>query len=229
MSNTSPVNPFSPTAAYAPTVDGSDGQMSGFTKAILIIFLVLGILGIFGSLIAVGQLIIGSAVSANAAVPADGDGAQAPNINLNVFPGALAIQIAMQFVGMILSALMVISGVMGLKHRISGLNLVRWTAAGSAAAPRVEAPGLPAPPRHRILRHQGRVLRRRRLAGPDHHRQDSQIRQKVHRVLLQPHAAGLRLPAVPPHSFGLGHRTGFARRPAAGAPVATGARAAHGV
>jgi len=130
MSNTSPVNPFSPTAAYAPTVDGSDGQMSGFTKAILIIFLVLGILGIFGSLIAVGQLIIGSAVSANAAVPADGDGAQAPNINLNVFPGALAIQIAMQFVGMILSALMVISGVMGLKHRISGLNLIRWTAAG---------------------------------------------------------------------------------------------------
>jgi hypothetical protein len=130
MSNTSPVNPFSPSTAYSPTVDGSGGQMSGFTKALLIIFLVLGVLGIFGSLMAVVQLVIGSAVSANMAGPADGDAAQVPNVNLNVFPGALAIQIAMQMVAILLSTLMVISAAMGLKHRISGLNLVRWTTAG---------------------------------------------------------------------------------------------------
>jgi hypothetical protein len=104
--------------------------MSGFTKALLIIFLVLGILGIFGSLIAIAQLVVGSAVSANMAAPADGDGGQAPNLNLNVFPGALAIQIALQIVAILLSTLMVISGIMGLKHRLSGLNLVRWTTVG---------------------------------------------------------------------------------------------------
>ena len=130
MSNTSPVNPFSPSTAYSPTVDVSSGQMSGFTKALLIIFLVLGILGIFGSLIAIAQLVVGPALSANMAAPADGDGAQAPNLNLNVFPGALAIQIALQIVAILLSTLMVISGIMGLKLRLSGLNLVRWTTVG---------------------------------------------------------------------------------------------------
>jgi len=42
----------------------------------------------------------------------------------------LAIQIALQIVAILLSTLMVISGAMGLKQRLSGLNLVRWTTAG---------------------------------------------------------------------------------------------------
>lgn len=171
MSQFSQTNPYN--APIASNVEGAsaDPTLAGFTKFLLIMFIVFGVLGVvggcFGLIQTIGALIVTSSVGAAASDTGDGDSAgesakegegvsdpaassadaeaidgaaggemdeearvrRMTEAAQNAFPGAMAVQIALQMVSMIVSVLMLLGGVFGLQRKKLGAGLVRGTSA----------------------------------------------------------------------------------------------------
>jgi hypothetical protein len=171
MSQFSQTNPYN--ASVASNVEGTstDPTLGGFTKFLLVMFIVFGVLGVaggcFGLVQSIGAAVITTSVSGTVAEPSDGeavgetaqegDGASDPtaasdeaaggdaaaggemddearvrrmtDAAQNAFPGAMAVQIALQLVSMIVSVLMLLGGVFGLQRKKLGASLVRGTSA----------------------------------------------------------------------------------------------------
>lgn len=170
MSQFSQTNPYNAPVASNAEGTSTDQTLAGFTKFLLIMFIVFGVLGVaggcFGLLQTIGAAVITSSVSGSADA-GDGepvgeameevDGASDPtaaneeaaggdaaaggetddearvrrmtDAAQNAFPGAMAVQIALQLVSLIVSVLMLLGGIFGLQRKKLGAGLVRGTSA----------------------------------------------------------------------------------------------------
>lgn len=180
MSQFSPSNPYNAPVASTFDPNATDRTLGGFTKFLLIMFVVFGVLGVAGGCLGlvqtIGALAVTSAATgvggdadgdaadagaADAGAMVEGDGVTEPAADgndpfaadgdadgaapegmddearvrrmteaaQNAFPGAMAIQIALQLVSMIVSVLMLIGGIFGLQRKKIGASLVRGTSA----------------------------------------------------------------------------------------------------
>ncbi|AMV34108.1 hypothetical protein VN12_18405 [Pirellula sp. SH-Sr6A] len=175
MSQFSPSNPYNAPVASSFDPNATDRTLGGFTKFLLIMFVVFGVLGVAGGCLGlvqtIGALAVTSAATgvggdadagaADAGAMVEGDGVAEPTADgndpfaadgeadgaaaegmdeearvrrmteaaQNAFPGAMAIQIALQLVSMIVSVLMLIGGIFGLQRKKIGASLVRGTSA----------------------------------------------------------------------------------------------------
>lgn len=130
------------TNAYAPSAsafaqDQLNMQIGGFTKFILIVFIVFGALGTFGGCIGVVQTVIGivfagamdAAAAAPEATPAEIAVQDAIKVLGNPYPGAMFVALTQQIVMLLASVAMGIGGIMGMQGKRIGLSTVRWTSA----------------------------------------------------------------------------------------------------
>lgn len=175
MSQFSPTNPYNAPVATNFDANATDQALGGFTKFLLIMFVVFGVMGVAGGCIGLVQTIGAMAVTSatvgasddaegdalnaeemgdaeggvtpaadeNDPFAAEGEAGAAPENAIddeervrrmteaaqNAFPGAMAIQIALQMVSLIVSVLMLLGGIFGLQRKKIGANLVRGTSA----------------------------------------------------------------------------------------------------
>jgi hypothetical protein len=118
--------------AYQPK---GDGKLKPFTKAIFIIYLVLGILGIVGSIIGIVSIALLPMIQKMM----DDAGAN-QQIDMNPFPGAAILTIAMTLFSGALSIGMVWGGISGLNRKLSGLDMTRWVSVALIVYKLIEMP-----------------------------------------------------------------------------------------
>jgi len=106
------INPYNPSIAPA-DLAFSKQPLHGYSKVACIFFIILGALGLMGTL----QSVVGIAVSLS--------GANGAMNTANPFPGAMIVQIAFVIVNCIVSVAMIIAGVLGLKQKQKGAMLIR--------------------------------------------------------------------------------------------------------
>jgi hypothetical protein len=117
MSSSNPYTFESPSSTgYVPQ---PSGRMTGFTKAIFIIHLILGTLGILGSIVGLFVLALFPVIQS-----AMNNGQQdAPT--LEFFPGATILAYVTTLIGFVVSIAMVWGGIAGLNYKSLGLSLIR--------------------------------------------------------------------------------------------------------
>jgi ABC-type transport system involved in multi-copper enzyme maturation permease subunit len=108
-------NPYSP---INPINEDSAGKkpLKGFTPVVCVFFIILGSLGLLQALGAAVQLLVASAMAANAQDQA--------MLNVGI-PGALAISIAFAVVNAGVSVTEIIAGVLGMRQKRTGATLIR--------------------------------------------------------------------------------------------------------
>jgi len=107
-------NPYSTIA----TADQSDSDrrqpIKGFVKVVCIFFIVLGSLGLLGTLQVIVSMVVMLFMDGNQFNP------------LTLFPSAMAISIGIAVINCVVSVLEIVGGVLGLKQKRSGANLIRF-------------------------------------------------------------------------------------------------------
>ena len=94
----------------------SKPQIKGFVKIVCILFIVLGALGLLGTLQAVVSLVFVFLMDGKQFNP------------LTLFTGAMAISIGFAVINFIVSVLEIAGGILGLKQKRTGANLIRFIA-----------------------------------------------------------------------------------------------------
>ncbi|MCU0713145.1 MAG: hypothetical protein MUC43_13880 [Pirellula sp.] len=107
--------------AYEPT---GDGKLKPFTKAVFIIHLIFGILGTIGALFGAISIVLLPKLQEMM-----NEAGVDEQINLNPFPGAYVLMIAMMIISGVLSIAMLWGGISGLKKKLSGLSLIKGVSA----------------------------------------------------------------------------------------------------
>jgi hypothetical protein len=118
--------------AYQPV---GTGTLKPFTKAIFIIYLILGILGIIGSMFGLVTIALLPMIQKLM----DDAGAN-QQIDMNPFPGAAILTVAMTLFSGALSIGMIWGGIGGLKRKLSGLDMARWVSAALIFYKLIEMP-----------------------------------------------------------------------------------------
>lgn len=94
----------------------SKPQIKGFAKFACILFIVLGALGLLGTLQAVASFAFVLMMDGKQFNP------------LTLFPGAMALSIGFAVINFVVSVLEIVGGILGLKQKRSGANLIRFVA-----------------------------------------------------------------------------------------------------
>jgi hypothetical protein len=110
-SNYNPYTSF-PTPSQPETV--GTPQIKGFVKIVCILFIVLGALGLLGTLQAVASMAFVLLMDEKQFNP------------MKLFPGAMAMSIGFAAINGVVSVLEIVGGVFGLKQKRSGANLIRF-------------------------------------------------------------------------------------------------------
>ncbi len=119
MSSDSTFNPYTPSYSAEPGSNAAKGPLKGFVKVACIFFIILGALGLLQTM----QSILGIAMTLfMESTPEQ----QAMN-GMNAFPGAMIATILFAFVNFAASICLLIGGVMGLKQKRIGAQLIRFT------------------------------------------------------------------------------------------------------
>jgi hypothetical protein len=127
MSNLPPINPYDPAIASAPDVP-IGGPMSGFTKFLLIVFIIFGVLGVSGGLWAIAQSAINLAINAGSVDDSASHG-EADSGTPTPFKLSKTTELTLlgfNVLSFIASIVMLVGGAIGLKQKRLGLDLVRW-------------------------------------------------------------------------------------------------------
>jgi hypothetical protein len=96
--------------------------MTGFTKAIFIIHLILGVLGSFGGIMGLVALAVFPAIQAAIENSGQANGAVP---TMEVFPGATILAFVVTSIGLVVSILMVWGGIAGLNYKSIGRSLIK--------------------------------------------------------------------------------------------------------
>ncbi len=110
-------NPYTPTYSVESPV--AKGPLKGFAKVVCIFFIILGALGLLQSMQA--------AVGLSMALLMESTPEQKAMNGLNAFPGALIVTILFSFINFVVSICLIAGGVMGLKQKLLGAKLIRFT------------------------------------------------------------------------------------------------------
>lgn len=121
MSQDSTFNPYSSSPVAADKYVGKI-PLHGYAKVACIFFIILGSLGILGTVAAIVQSLIQIAASANAE-----DGQANPFVQ--AFPGALALSIVFGVVSALVSVAEIVGGVFGLQQKRLGATLIKGISA----------------------------------------------------------------------------------------------------
>ena len=119
MSSDSTYNPYTPTSTNESDSTGAKGPLRGFPKVVCIFFIILGALGLLQSV----QAFVGLAMGLFMEMTPE----QKAINGLNLFPGASIVAILFALINFGVSICLIIAGVMGLKQKILGASLIRWT------------------------------------------------------------------------------------------------------
>ena len=114
-------NPYTPTAVPDSVQGGVKGPLKGFAKVVCIFFIILGALGLLQAMQAAVGLTIMLAMESSPEQKA---------INgMNLFPGQMVITILFALINFAASICLLVGGVMGLKQKMTGAKLIRFTSA----------------------------------------------------------------------------------------------------
>ena len=107
-------NPYTPTFADDRELGGSKGPLTGFVKVVCIFFIVLGVLGLLQTLQIIAGMVFILSMDEKQFNP------------LKIFPGAMALAILVGFINFVVSVCQIVGGVLSLKQKRLGANLIRF-------------------------------------------------------------------------------------------------------
>lgn len=107
-------NPYSSIASRDQPDSESQQPIKGFVKIVCIFFIVLGALGLLGTLQAIASMVFVLFMDGKQFNP------------LTLFPGAMAINIGIAVINCIVSILEIMGGVLGLRQKKAGASLIRF-------------------------------------------------------------------------------------------------------
>ena len=113
MSMDSAYNPYTPTLADDRGHVGIQGPLKGFVKVVCIFFIVLGALGLLQTLQFIAGMVFILSMDEKQFNP------------MKIFPGAMALAILVGFINFVVSVCEIAGGVLGLKQKRLGANLIR--------------------------------------------------------------------------------------------------------
>ena len=116
MSMDSTYNPYTTTFADDQGRVGSKGPLKGFVKVVCIFFIVLGVLGLLQTLQSIAGMVFILSMDEKQFNP------------LKIFPGAMALAILVGFINFVVSVCQIAGGVLGLKQKRLGADLIRYVA-----------------------------------------------------------------------------------------------------
>ena len=108
---------YNPNASFStPSSQDTVGkpQIKGFVKIVCILFIVLGALGLVGTLQAIVSMVLVLFMDEKQFNP------------MKLFPGAMEMSIGFAAINCVVSVLEIVGGVLGLKQKRSGANLIRF-------------------------------------------------------------------------------------------------------
>ncbi len=107
-------NPYIPTFADDQAHGGSKSLLKGFVKVVCIFFIVLGALGLLQTLQTIGGMLFILRMDEKQFNP------------MKIFPYAMALAIVVGFINFVVSVCQIAGGVLGLKQKRLGANLIRF-------------------------------------------------------------------------------------------------------
>jgi hypothetical protein len=119
MSLDSNYNPYTPSYSAEPNTAVAKGPLKGFAKVACIFFIILGALGLLQTM----QSILGISM----ALLMESTPEQQAMNGLNAFPGAMIATILFAFINFAVSVCLLIGGITGLKQKMLGAKLIRFT------------------------------------------------------------------------------------------------------
>lgn len=111
-------NPYSPSGYSIEPVALAKVPLRGYAKVACIFFIILGALGLLQLMAAIAQLAVASLMPQ--------EGGLDPN---SLFPGAMAVGIVFIVLNGAVSIAELLGGILGLKQKLRGANLIRFTSA----------------------------------------------------------------------------------------------------
>ncbi|MCY2983294.1 MAG: hypothetical protein NTY15_06595 [Planctomycetota bacterium] len=114
MNVDSSYNPYTSSSTPSQPETAGKPQIKGFVKIVCILFIVLGALGLLGTLQAIASLVLVLFMDEKQFNP------------MKLFPGAMAVSIGVAAINGVVSVLEIVGGILGLKQKRAGANLIRF-------------------------------------------------------------------------------------------------------
>ena len=105
---------YNPYTSFSTPSQPDTVKIKGFVKFVCILFIVLGALGVLGTLQTIGSMALVLFMDEKQFNP------------MKLFPGAMALSIGFAAINGVVSVLEIVGGVLGLKQKRSGANLIRF-------------------------------------------------------------------------------------------------------
>ena len=105
---------YNPYTSFSAPSQPDTIKIKGFVKFVCILFIVLGALGVLGTLQTIGSMALVLFMDEKQFNP------------MKLFPGAMALSIGFAAINGVVSVLEIVGGVLGLKQKRSGANLIRF-------------------------------------------------------------------------------------------------------